>query len=87
MLRMFASRERAKSALKTGNPGGLPGRANVTIRSPAASITSPRSGFGTAPSQAQSVDLPGVYLFVRNGNAATGSVVARPRLSLPSSIG
>src|SRR5712671_2696618 len=49
--------------LKTGNPGGLPGRANATIRSPAAaSITSPRSGFGTAPSQTQSVDLPGVFV-------------------------
>src|SRR6266849_366393 len=60
---VFASRERAQSAIKTGNPGGLPGRANATIRSPAAaSITSPRSRFGTATSQAQSVDLPGVFV-------------------------
>src|SRR6267378_7657966 len=59
---VFASRKRAQSAIKTGNPGGLPDRANATIRSPAASITSPRSGFGTAPSQAQSVDLRGVFV-------------------------
>jgi hypothetical protein len=48
-----------------------------------------RSGFGTAPSQPQSVDLPGLFVLrtVRNGNAATGSVMAKPTLSLPSSIG
>jgi hypothetical protein len=75
--------------LKTGNPGGLPGRANATIRSPAAaSIASPRSGFGTARHRKLKALICRVYLFVRNGNAATGSVVVvRLRLSLPSSIG
>ena len=68
--------------------GGLPGPANATIRSPAAaSITSPRSGFGTARHRKLKALICRVYLFVRNGNAATGSVVVRLRLSLPSSIG
>lgn len=48
---------------KIGVSGGLPGRANATIRSPAViGIKSPGSGFGTAPSQPQSVDLPGVFV-------------------------
>ncbi len=88
MPSVFASRERAQSAIKTANPGGLPGRANATIRSPAAaSITPPRSGFGTARHRKLKALICRVYLFVRNGNAATGSVVVRLRLSLPSSIG
>jgi hypothetical protein len=48
---------------KTRIPGGLPGRANATIRSPAElRINSPRSGFGTAPSLPQSLDLPGIFV-------------------------
>jgi hypothetical protein len=48
---------------KRGVPGGLPGCANAIIRSPAATgINSPGSGFGSAPSPAQSVDLPDVFV-------------------------
>lgn len=47
--------ERATPAIKNPIAGGLPGRANATIRSPAAPIVSPRSGSrhgATAPYKA-----------------------------------
>ena len=56
---MFPAREPRLFHPKNGISSGLPGRANATIRSRAA----PRSigsRFGTAPSQAQSVDVPGI---------------------------
>ena len=50
---------------------GLPGRANATIRSPAASVTSLRSGAGTAPKLLQSIDLPALFvLYVCSETAA-----------------
>jgi hypothetical protein len=60
---LFGWRRTRSICPHNGAPGGLPGRANATIRSAAAiRINSPRSGFGTAPSQPQSVDLPGICL-------------------------
>src|SRR5665647_2426333 len=52
-----------QSVPKNGPASGLPGRANATIRSPAAiGIHSRGSGRGTAPSQPQSLDLPGLLV-------------------------
>jgi hypothetical protein len=70
-------------APKNRFPGGLPGRANATIRSPAATgIHAPGSGDGTAPSQPQSVDVPGICLLSkRNGDAPTGRLWRGGRFS------
>jgi len=40
--------------------GGLPGRANATIRSPAAPVASLRSGLRHGPAPLQGVGFPGL---------------------------
>ena len=85
---MFASRERAQSALKNRESRRLarPRKRHYTFaRRRLDHITTVR---GSARRHRKLKALIcRVYLFVRNGNAATGSVVVRLRLSLPSSIG
>ena len=80
--------EPAFRAVQNAIPGGLPGRPNATIRSPAAARIGhcdPGSAWRHRSLKALIAGLFAVTM--RNGSAATRPVAARPAVSLPSSIG
>ena len=84
----FASRERTQCAIKNRESRRLarPRKRHYTFaRRRLDHVTTVRVRHGAIAKLKALICR--VYLFVRNGNAATGSVVVRLRFSLPSSIG